>query len=57
MTLKEFVDARKKRKQFQEFSENQLDQAEYLETKYGPGPEPDIDDQFASGGIAGMLGE
>jgi len=57
MTLKEFVDARKKRKKFEEFSENQLDQAEYLETKYGPGPEPDIDDQFASGGIAGMLGE
>jgi hypothetical protein len=57
LTLKEFVDARKKRKQFEEFSENQLDQAEYLESKYGPGPEPDIDDQFASGGIAGMLGE
>jgi hypothetical protein len=31
-----------------------MEQAEYLETKYGPGPEPD---DFASGGLAGMLGE
>jgi len=36
-------------------NEDQLEQAEYLETKYGPGPEGP--DDFASGGIARMLGE
>ena len=43
----------------EEFNENAIEQAEYLESKYGPGPEPDFDDieDFASGGIARMLGE
>jgi hypothetical protein len=36
-------------------NEDQVEQAEYLETKYGPGPEGPED--FASGGIARMLGE
>ena len=36
-------------------TEDQVEQAEYLETKYGPGPEGPED--FASGGIARMLGE
>ena len=46
--------AKKKREDYQRFTEDQVEQAEYLETKYGPGPEPD---DFASGGIARMLGE
>jgi len=33
-----------------------MEQAEYLETKYGPYDDSAMDD-FASGGIAGMLGE
>jgi hypothetical protein len=46
--------AKKKKEDYQKFTEDQMEQAEYLETKYGPGPEPD---DFASGGLAGMLGE
>ena len=46
--------AQKKREAYERFSQDQMEQAEYLETKYGPGPEPD---DFASGGIARMLGE
>jgi len=46
--------AQKKREAYERFSQDQMEQAEYLETKYGPGPEPD---DFASGGLAGMLGE
>ena len=46
--------AKKKKEDYQRFTEDQVEQAEYLETKYGPGPEPD---DFASGGIARMLGE
>ena len=58
-TLKEFVTSKRKKDKVKEFNENALEQAEYLETKYGPGPEPDFDDieNFASGGIARMLGE
>ena len=58
-TLKEFVTSKRKKDKVKEFNENALEQAEYLETKYGPGPEPDFDDieDFASGGIARMLGE
>jgi len=43
-----------KQKKFKKFTEDQVEQAEYIENKYGPGPEPD---EFASGGIARMLGE
>ena len=46
--------AQKKREAYERFTQDQMEQAEYLETKYGPGPEPD---DFASGGLAGMLGE
>ena len=58
-TLGEFVKSKKKKDEVKEFNENALEQAEYLESKYGPGPEPDFDDieNFASGGIARMLGE
>jgi len=40
-----------KQEKFQKFSENQVEQAEYIENKYGPGGD------YASGGIARMLGE
>ena len=48
--------AKKKREDYQRFTEDQVEQAEYLETKYGPGPDEAPDD-FASGGLAKMLGE
>ena len=54
-TLGEFVNSKKKKDKVKSINEDQVEQAEYLETKYGPGPE-DADD-FASGGIARMLGE
>ena len=54
-TLKEFVESKKKKDQTRALNKDQLEQAEYLETKYGPGPEGPED--FASGGIARMLGE
>ena len=48
--------AKKKREDYQRFTEDQVEQAEYLETKYGPYDDSAMDD-FASGGIARMLGE
>ena len=54
LTGKEAAKANEKREKYQKFIEDPVEQANYLESKYGPGPEPD---DFASGGIAGMLGE
>jgi hypothetical protein len=54
-TLSEFVNSKKKKDKVKLINEDQVEQAEYLEQKYGPGPE-DTDD-FASGGLAGMLGQ
>jgi len=54
LTPKEVAKAKKKREDYQKFLEDPVEQANYLENKYGPGPEPD---DFASGGIARMLGE
>jgi hypothetical protein len=54
-TLSEFVNSKKKKDKVKAINEDQVEQAEYLEQKYGPGPE-DTDD-FASGGLAGMLGQ
>ena len=54
-TLKEFVESKKKKDKTKALNESTLEQAEYLETKYGPGPEGP--DDFALGGIARMLGE
>jgi len=51
-TMKEFVEQRKKQKEFDEFQNDPVKQAEYLEETYGPPREPD-----AKGGLAGMLGE
>ena len=54
-TMQEFVTSKNKKDQTRILNEDQLEQAEYLETKYGPGPEGP--EEFASGGIARMLGE
>ena len=54
LTGKEAAKASEKRDKHQKFLEDPVEQANYLESKYGPGPEPD---DFASGGIARMLGE
>ena len=54
-TLKEFVESKKKRDATKSLNENPVEQAEYLETKYGPARDQEGD--FASGGIARMLGE
>jgi hypothetical protein len=50
--------AKKKREDYQRFLEDPVEQAEYLETKYGPAEKYYGDpDDYASGGLAGMLGE
>ena len=48
--------AKKKQEDFQKFTEDNQAQAEYLESKYGPA-EQYYDEEFASGGIAKLLGE
>ena len=62
-TMKEFVESKNKKDRVQSINKDQVEQAEYLETKYGPGPEEgspyfqnfDRSEDFASGGIAGMI--
>ena len=59
-TLGEFVNSKKKKDKVKQINEDQVEQAEYLETKYGPYERylsEDVDADFASGGIARMLGE
>ena len=56
LTGEKAAKAKKKREDFQRFSEDQVEQAEYLENKYGPYDDSAMDD-FASGGIARLLGE
>ena len=59
-TMSEFVNSKKKKDKVKSINEDQVEQAEYLETKYGPYERylsEDVDADFASGGIARMLGE
>ena len=57
-TLKEFVQSKKKKDQVERLNTDTMNQADYIETKYGPGPDPsDYVDDMAKGGLAGMLGE
>jgi len=59
-TMSEFVNSKKKKDRVKSINEDQVEQAEYLETKYGPYERylsEDVDADFASGGIARMLGE
>ena len=57
ITTKDIVNRIQKNKRIEAINNDKMEQAEFISGKYGDGPEPDIDDQFASGGIAGMLGE
>jgi hypothetical protein len=57
-TIKKLLKSEKKQKKVQRLHEDQGNQIDYIETKYGPGPDPsDFVDDFASGGVAKMLGE
>jgi len=59
-TMSEFVNSKKKKDRVKSINEDQVEQAEYLETKYGPYERylsEDVDADFASGGLAGMLGQ
>jgi hypothetical protein len=60
--IKKLLESEKKQKKVQRLMEDQGNQIDYIETKYGPGPDPtDFDDwpgpEYASGGLAKMLGE
>jgi len=60
LTGEKAAKAKKKRDDYQRFTEDQVEQANYLEDKYGPYDDSamdDLADDFASGGIARMLGE
>ena len=62
-TMKEFVESKNKKDRVQSINKDQVEQAEYLETKYGPGPEEgspyfqnfDRSEDFASGGRVGLF--
>jgi hypothetical protein len=54
-TIKEFVESKRKKDKTKAINEDPVQQAEYLEEKYGPVPDKDYD--FASGGVARLLGE
>jgi hypothetical protein len=59
-TMKEIVKSKKRKDLTRAVNENDYEAAEYLGGKYGDVPEPDFPDDYsgyASGGIAGMLGE
>ena len=56
-TMKEFIDSKKRKDAVKRINEDTMEQAEYIAGKYGDGPEPPDDIDFASGGIARMLGE
>jgi hypothetical protein len=56
LTGEKAAKAQKKREDYERFTQDPMEQADYLENKYGPGPDEAPDD-FASGGIASMLGE
>ena len=55
--IKKLLESEKKQKKVQRLMEDQGNQIDYIETKYGPGPDPTDLDDFASGGLAKMLGE
>jgi hypothetical protein len=63
LSKKELAIAKQKQNQLKSLNESNVEQAEYLETKYGPGPDPSdlVDDyasrvdDYASGGRAGYV--
>jgi hypothetical protein len=58
-TMKEIVKSKKRKDLVKKVNDDSYEAAEYLSGKYGDGPEPDFDDldNFASGGLAYLLGE
>ena len=56
-TMKEFIESKKRKDAVKRINEDTMEQAEYIAGKYGDGPEPPDDIDFARGGIARMLGE
>ena len=56
-TIKKLLESEKKQKKVQNLMKDQGNQADYIETKYGPGPAPSDYEPYASGGLARMLGE
>ena len=61
-TMKEFLKIKKRKDDVKKINEDTMEQAEYIAGKYGDEPQPDDlyeinKDNFASGGIARMLGE
>ena len=56
--IKKLLKSEQKQKKTQQLNESNAEQANFIEEKYGPGPDPsDLVDDYASGGIAKMLGE
>ncbi len=62
-TIKKLLKSEEKKKYVKKLNDDHVEQSEYLEQKYGPGPDPDdiLEDSYqtvtkkASGGIAGQL--
>ena len=54
LTGEKAAKAQKKREDYERFTQDPIEQADYLENKYGPARDTD---DFASGGIARLLGE
>ena len=56
--IKKLLKSEQKQKKTQQLNESNAEQANFIEEKYGPGPDPsDLVDDYASGGLARMLGE
>ena len=56
--IKKLLKSEQKQKKIRQLNESNAEQANFIEEKYGPGPDPsDLVDDYASGGIAKMLGE
>ena len=53
--MKEIATKIKKDKYINDLNNDTMNQVDYIETKFGPGPEPDDYYDFAKGGLAGVL--
>ncbi len=55
-TMSEFVNSKKKKDKVGKLNTDQMEQSDFIETKYGPGPDPsDYDDGYAAGGITKLI--
>ena len=55
--IKKLLKSEQKQKKTRQLNESNAEQANFIEEKYGPGPDPSDYEPYASGGIARMLGE